>query len=128
MLALREIEVFLQRTPVPLQEIVFEIRNLIAEVAPDAVEVIRWGGLSYFHRGRGGIVSASICQIAIFEDHIGLGFIHGVYLSDPHHLLQGTQKAKRYAWIKSYDAAPWEELKQLIQEAANFDPRKLQLN
>ena len=74
------------------------------------------GGLSYFHEGRGGVVSASICQVAIFEDHIGLSFIHGAYLSDPHHLLEGTQKAKRYAWIWTYDGAPWDELKQLIEE------------
>jgi hypothetical protein len=128
MLPLHEIKIFLQRTPAPLQDIVFELRNIIAEVAPDAVEVIRWGGLSYFHEGRGGVVSASICQVAIFEDHIGLGFIHGAYLPDPCHLLEGTQKAKRYAWIWSYDEAPWEDLKQLIEEASHFNPRSLQLN
>jgi hypothetical protein len=128
MLSHHEIEIFLQRTPAPLQDIVFELRNIIAEVAPDAVEVIRWGGLSYFHKGRGGVVSASICQIAIFEDHIGLGFIHGAYLSDPQHLLEGTQKAKRYAWIWSYDEAPWEDLKQLIEESSQSDPRKLRSN
>ena len=128
MLGLHEIEIFLQRTPAPLQEIVFELRNLVAEVAPDAVEVIRWGGLSYFHEKRGGVVSASICQIAIFDDHIGLGFIHGAFLPDPHHLLEGTQKAKRYAWIWSYDEAPWEDLKQLIEESARFDLSKLRLS
>ncbi len=128
MLRLHEIDMFLQHTPASLQEIIFELRNLIAEVAPDAVEVIRWGGLSYFHEGRGGIVSASICQIAIFEDHIGLGFIHGVHLADPHHLLEGTQKSKRYTWIRSYEDAPWEDLKQLIEESARFDPRQLRLN
>jgi hypothetical protein len=128
MLPLHEIKIFIQRTPASLQDIVFELRNIIAEVAPDAVEVIRWGGLSYFHEGRGGVVSASIFQVAIFEDHIGLGFIHGAYLSDPYHLLEGTQKAKRYAWIWSYDEAPWEELKQLIEESASFDPRKLRSN
>ena len=128
MLSHHEIEIFLQRTPAPLQDIVFELRNIIAEVAPDAVEVIRWGGLSYFHEKRGGVVSASICQIAIFEDHIGLGIIHGAYLSDPHHLLQGMQKAKRYAWIWSYDEAPWEELKQLIEESSHFNPHSIPRN
>ena len=41
MLSIHEIEIFLERTPPPLQEIVFELRNLIAAVAPGAVEVIR---------------------------------------------------------------------------------------
>jgi hypothetical protein len=125
MLPLHKTEVFLQHTPAHLQEIVFELRNLIAAVAPDAVEVICWRGLSYFHEGRGGIVSAGICQIGIHQDHIRLDFIHGAFLSDPHHLLEGTQKAKRYTRLKSYTEAPWENLKQLIEESSHFDPRKI---
>jgi hypothetical protein len=34
-------------------------------VAPDAIEILRWGGLSYYHAGRGGIVSGGICQIGM---------------------------------------------------------------
>jgi hypothetical protein len=126
MLSLREIEVFMQHTPVQLQDIVFELRNIIAGVAADAVEVIRWGGISYFHEGRGGIVSAGICQIGIHEDHVRLDFIHGIYLSDPQHLLQGSQKVKRFVKLASFDDAPWDDLRQLIEESARFDPRSLQ--
>ena len=122
MLSLHEIELFLQRTPPDLQDIVFELRNTIAAVAPDAVEVIRWGGLSYFHEGRGGIVSAGICQIGVHRDHIRLAFIHGAFLAEPRHLFEGTQKYKRYVRLKSYDDAPWDYLKQLIEQAARFDP------
>ena len=125
MLPIHEIESFLQHVPVHLQDIVFELRNIIASVAPDAAEAIRWGGLSYFHEGRGGIVSAGICQIGIHEDYIRLDFIHGIFLSDPHHLLQGNQKVKRYVRLGSYDHAPWNALKQLIQESSRFDPRSL---
>lgn len=123
MLPLHEVEIFLERFPAPQQEIVLELRNLIASVAPDAVEVIRWGGLSYFHAGRGGIVSAGICQIGFHEGHIRLGFIHGTYLPDAHHLLEGDRKVKRFVRIPSYDSAPWEQLKELIAASAAFDPR-----
>ena len=125
MLPIHEVETFLKYTPVPLQDIVLEIRNLIAEVASDAVEVIRWGGLSYFHEGRGGVVSAGICQIGLHEGYIRLDFIHGAFLPDPKHLLVGNQKAKRYVRIKSYNDAPWDDLKQLIEESSRFDPRSL---
>ena len=37
MLPLHEIKIFLQRTPASLQDIVFELRNIIAEVTPDAL-------------------------------------------------------------------------------------------
>ena len=123
MLPIHQIEIFLQRTPVELQDIVLELRNIIASVAPDAVEVVRWGGLSYFHEGRGGIVSAGICQIGIHNDYIRLDFIHGIFLSDPKHLLEGTQKSKRFVKLKSFDNAPWDDLRQLIEETAHFDPR-----
>ncbi len=125
MLHSREIELFLQRMPPHLQDIVWELRNLVACVAPDAVEVIRWGGLNYFHDGRGGIVRAGICQIEIHTDHVRLAFIHGAFLSEPRHLFEGTQKYKRYLRLKSYEAAPWDYLKQLIEEASRFDPSSL---
>lgn len=127
MLTLHEIEIFLQHTPEHLQDIVLELRNLIAYVTPNAVEAIRWGGLSYFHEGRGGIVSAGICQIGIHEDHIRLAFIHGAFLADPRHLLEGTQKVKRYIRLSSFDNAPWEYLRQLIEQSSQFDPRSLEI-
>ena len=125
MLPFHHIETFLQRTPPNLQDIVFELRNIIASVAPDATEVIRWGGLSYFHEGRGGIVSAGICQIEIHKEHVRLAFIHGAFLPDPRKLLRGTQKYKRFIEIDSYDNAPWDDLKELIVSASKFDPHSV---
>jgi hypothetical protein len=126
MLPIHEIEAFLQHTPVNLQEIVLELRNVIASMAPDVVEVIRWKGLSYFHEGHGGVVSAEICQIGIDKDHIRLAFIHGAFLPEPRQLFEGTQKYKRYIRLTSYDDAPWDYLEQLIDAASRLDPRTLQ--
>jgi hypothetical protein len=125
MLPLREIELFLENTPLQLKEIVLELRNIIFAVSPDAVEVIRWGGISYFHQGRGGIVSAGICQIGIHDGNVQLGFIHGAFLPDPNHLLQGDQKAKRFVRIESYEEAPWENLIELIKSSSLFNPYSL---
>ena len=128
MLPLHEVETFLQHTSLHLQEIVLELRNLIAEVAPDAVEVIRWGDLGYFHAGGGGLVSAGICQIEIRKDQVHLAFIHGAFIADPRHLLEGNQKAKRFLRIESYDSAPWDYFQELIAASAKFDPRSLAAN
>jgi hypothetical protein len=125
-LPIRELEKFLQPTPQHLHEIVLELRNLIAGAAPDAAEVIRWGGLSYFHEGRGGIVIAGICQIGIQEDHVRLEIIHGAFIDYPQHLLIGDRKYKRYVKIESFDTAPWDTLKGLIACSAKFDPRSLE--
>ena len=126
MLPIHEITTFLQHSPAPLQDIVLELRKIIVSTAPDAVESILRGGLSYFHEGRGGIVSAGICQIGIHRDHIRLAFIHGAFLHEPRKLFEGTQKYKRYIRIETYDDAPWDYLEQLIDAASRFDPRALQ--
>jgi len=123
MLPIRQVEMFLQNKPPAFQEIVLELRNIIVSVAQDAAEVIRWGGLSYFHAGKGGIISAGICQIGIHNDHVRLEVIHGAFISDPHRLFEGKQKYKKFVRIESYENAPWEELKELISSAAKFDPR-----
>ncbi len=123
MLPFRRIESFLQHTPAHLQEIVLELRNMVAAVAPDAEEVLRWGGLSYSHAGRGGIVSAGICQVEIHPDHVRLAFIHGAFLAEPRKLFEGDRKYKRFIRLNCYEEAPWDYLKQLLIEAAQFDPR-----
>ena len=52
MLPIHHIENFLKFAPPHLQEIVLELRNVIFSAAPDTAEVVRWGGLSYFHEVR----------------------------------------------------------------------------
>jgi hypothetical protein len=125
MLPLSQVETFLQRIPSPLQDIVFELRNIIATVAPTATEVILWKGINYYFKERGGPVSAGICQINALEDHVRLGFIHGIYLPDPHSLLEGDRKVKRFVRIISYESAPWDDLRNLITASSRFDPYTL---
>jgi hypothetical protein len=107
-----------------LLDIMLELRNIIASVAPTATEDIQWNGLTYYDASRGGHVSAGICQINLQENHIRLAFIHGAFLQDPEGLLicEGKRIAKRYVRIDKYETAPWKSLKDLIQASSNFDP------
>jgi hypothetical protein len=118
----RFIEKHLAQTQPHLQEIVLELRNIVASVAPAASETIHWGCLDYYDESRGGPVSAGICQIGVQEDHVRLGFVHGAFLPDPKGLLEGKGKAKRFVRILSYEEAPWDDLKDLIAASARFDP------
>jgi hypothetical protein len=119
---------YLDHVSPEIRDIVLELRNLIASIAPDAAEVRHSKGFSYFHEQRGGTVSAGICQIIIFDDHVHLAFIHGAFLSDPLGLLMGDAKYKKYIRITSYDEAPWDYLKLMITESSNFDPRSITLS
>lgn len=121
----REIERCLQYLPAELRDIVFELRSLIVSVAPMATEAVQRKGFTYFDEERGGPVSAGICQIGLQSDHIRLAFIHGAFLPDPHGLLEGDRKAKRYVKLYSYDRVPWDDLKALILASSQFDPYSL---
>ncbi len=125
MLSTHSIENFLEHFPPGLHDIVWELRNIVASVAPMATEVVRRNGLVYFHQQRGGPVSAGICQILIHPDAIHLGFIHGAFLPDPGKLLEGDRQYKRYVKIVSYDQAPWGALKDLISASSNFSPASI---
>ena len=103
MLSTHSIEKFLEHFPSEYRDIVWELRNIIAAIAPTATEVTRRNGLIYFHQQHGGPVSAGICQIIIHSDHIRLAFIHGTFLPDPGHLLEGDRHYKRYVKITSYE-------------------------
>lgn len=119
---------FLEHTSPEIRDIVLELRNLIASVAPNATEVRHSRGFSYYDDQRGGTVSAGICQIVIFEDHVHLAFIHGAFLQDPKGMLIGEAKYKKYVPIISYKDAPWDYLRNLISASTHFDPRTLTMN
>jgi len=125
MLPTSQLDHYLEHTPPELRDIVFELRNLIASVAPYTAEVRHSKGFTYYDDKRGGPVSAGICQIGIYPDHVRLAFIHGAFLPDPRGLLEGDRLYKKYVRLASYDEAPWDYLKGLIVASANLDPRTL---
>ena len=121
-LSLHEFERFLEWKPDALKDIVFELRNLIVDIAPNATEKIQWKGLSYYDASRGGVVKGGICQIELHDKHVRLSFIHGAFIQDPHGLLRGDRLSKRYVRLESYESVPWEQLADLVRVAAKFDP------
>src|SRR5512139_841398 len=107
------------------RDIVCELRDLVAAIAPTATETLHRKGFSYYYAERGGPVSAGICQINLHGDHIRLAFNHGAFLPDPQGLLRGDRLVKRYVKIASFDQAPWDDVQALIAASAKFDPRSL---
>jgi len=125
MLSTPDFERSLEHFQPELRDILRELRNLVAAVAPAATETARRDGYVYFDAQRGGPVSAGICQVLVQDDHVRLAFIHGALLPDPEQLLEGDRLVKRFVRIDSYEGAPWEALQALIAASARFDPRSL---
>lgn len=105
-----------------LVDIYRELRSIIATAAPGVTETLHSRGTSYYYPDRGGPVSAGVCQIVVRPDHIQLGFVHGAFLPDPLHLLQGEQIAMRHLPLTRYDSTPWDAIAELIHWHARFDP------
>lgn len=121
----KEIERCLAYIPPGLRDSVLELRNIIQALAPGVTEVIQRKGFTYYYKERGGPVSAGVCQIALYPDHIRLAFIHGAFLPDPQGLLKGSEQYKRHVVLVSFEEAPWEALSELIRASARFDPREV---
>jgi hypothetical protein len=120
-----EIDRFLAFAPREVQEITLELRELVAAACPHATESVLWGSLSYHNEARGGRVKGAICLIEFARHEVRLSFIHGARLADPEAILTGHRLSKRYVPIRTYDGAPWEAIRGLIQQAAGLDPSTL---
>jgi len=74
-------------------EIVLSLRGLVQEVAPNAKEEIKYGGLVFV------IDSRLVCGIFIRKNHISVEFDRGVELQDPDNYLEGSGKKRRHLKI-----------------------------
>jgi len=121
-LSIRDVEHFLQFQPVPLRDLVLELRELVLTTVPQAAETLRWKGLLYYRPELGGPVRGSLCQITLHKGHVRLGFIHGAFLPDPAGLMHDEgRKAKRYVPFWPGEAVDWQALQALIEAASRFD-------
>jgi hypothetical protein len=122
MLSIKIIEARFKNLSPDLLDVVLELRNIIAQIAPGVTEESMYSGMVYYMAERGGHVSAGVCLIRVYADHIRLAFFHGAFLPDPDHLLRGNQVAMRDLNIRSYETAPWESIRDLIEASYRFDP------
>lgn len=122
MIPLALLEKQLKHLPEDLLDIVMEIRDIVERVCPEAVERLDRNGIVYFDANRGGPVKAGICQIIFKQDYLSLEFIHGAFLPDPTHLLQGSNLYKKQTLLGAFKDVPWDEVAALITASAQFDP------
>jgi hypothetical protein len=116
------VDEFLARLDPRSRHLVTSLRRVVLEVAPDARETVLWGGLSYHRPWLGGRVKGAICQIVAKRGAVRLDFIHGIALTDPARLLQGTRRSKRFVPIEHVADATRPEIALLVHQAAQYVP------
>ena len=73
--------------------IVLSLRELVLEIAPNAEEEIKYGGLVFVSDNR------LFCGVFLRKNHISVEFDKGVELRDPENFLEGSGKNRRHLKI-----------------------------
>lgn len=103
-------ESYIADQPESLETVLRELRSLILEEAPHAVESIKWGHPNYEADG-------NVCYLSAFTEHANLGFFRGADLDDPAGLLEGTGKKLRHVKVRPGAPLPEEGIRALLREA-----------
>ncbi len=118
-----EIGNFLTHYSPDVQEIALALREIILELAPEAIEQLDVSAkmLAYgFQR----TYKDMICVIMPLKAGVNLGFPRGVDLPDPAGLLTGSGKRARHIRISSVDEAQAPEVRALLEASiAQLQPK-----
>lgn len=108
-----DVDAYIADQPEPLADLLRELRRIIREEAPGAVESIKWGHPNWETDG-------NVCYLSAFTEHVNLGFFRGAHLGDPAGLLEGTGKDLRHVKVRPGERLPEDGLRSLLREA--FEP------
>ena len=112
--------------PPATRRLVRLLRRNILKAVPAAAEAVKFHALCYYHADAFfGAIGGNICMIELPRKPgapVMLSFIHGAHLADPHGLLGGRGKSKRFIPIETVDAASDRRIIALVRSAAKLQP------
>ena len=76
--------------------LVQDLRTLVRQLAPEALERVMYGGLLYE-------LGAAFCGIFPYKNHVSVEFSRGCDLEDAHGQLEGSGKWRRHVKLRSTD-------------------------
>ena len=109
----------------PFQPIMISLKEMILEIDPSAVEVVRLGDRAATFGVGPKKMSEGYCYIMPHKSWVNLGFFKGAHLDDPAGLMEGTGKSLRHIKIRSAEDATRPAVRALIEAA--FTERKTAL-
>ena len=114
-------EALLAEYPEPMRRIADELRSIIRDELPDAVERVRigWRLLAY-DLPVAPRRTAFCCYVAPEPRHVHIGFQYGVFMRDDEGLLQGAGVTKQARWLtfRPGDTIVGPQVAALVREGA----------
>ena len=121
-----EIAALMRDWPNEVCDLALELREFVLKVAPEVDEKIAFHALCYYKPDSPyGVIGGNVCMIGPRGNVLHLSFIHGVHLSDPEGLLQGTAKSARHIELRSSKDIRRRPLRKLLRAAVAFDPTSI---
>ena len=100
-----------------MRPIARRLREIVVEVDPNTVEVVRLGDRAATYGVGPKKMSEGYAYILPHKNWVNLGFYMGATLPDPAALLEGTGKKLRHVKVRSVEDAGQPEIRVLLQEA-----------
>ena len=98
-------------------EVASKVRLIVLEVAPDAIESIKWAQPVYESNG-------PFCYMKAFKNSVNFGFWRGVELEDSKGLLQGTGEKMRHVKLTGIDDVDEVALAGFVKQAVQLNLAK----
>ena len=100
-----------------MRPIARRLREIVVEVDPDTVEVVRLGDRAATYGVGPKKMSEGYAYILPHKNWVNLGFYMGAILPDPAGLMEGTGKKLRHVKVRSVEDAGRPEIRVLVEEA-----------
>lgn len=110
-------EELLAITAQEMRPIVTRLRDLVREVDPQTVEVVRLGDRAASYGTGPQKMKQGYAYILPHQNWVNLGFYQGADLPDPTGLLEGTGKNLRHVKVRAVTEADRPELRALLETA-----------
>ncbi|NNF56493.1 MAG: DUF1801 domain-containing protein [Acidimicrobiales bacterium] len=104
-------------TNLEMRPVAAALRELILDVHPEAVEVVRLGDRAATFGVGPKKMSEAHSYVLPYDNWVNLGFFWGANLDDPDSRLEGTGANMRHVKVRTLDEAADPTLRALIQEA-----------
>lgn len=117
-----DLEKFLADFTPEVAALALQLRDLILEAVPDALEQIDKSAalLAY---GYANTYKNTICVLIPQKDRVNFGFPKGTELPDPRKLLEGTGKKARHVKVRTAEQVSAKPLRALLQASIAATPR-----
>lgn len=110
-------EELMDDTEAALRPVARRLREIVFEVHPEAVEVVRLGDRAATYGLGPRKMSEGYCYVLPHTRWVNLGFYMGAELPDPDGLLEGTGAKLRHVKVRTLDAADTPAVRALIGSA-----------